>query len=65
MRCRAFVRNEGVFEMTWFIYIEWEDGATVYSARFDSQRLAQRVANAMNRAWNEEGRLYVPDPLYL
>lgn len=53
----AFVKNEQTDTDPWFVYVEhWPMGAA-YAARFGRLDSAQRVANAMNAAWEAEGRL--------
>ena len=59
---RAVVKNEtGLVECPWFVYVENGIGGKTYACRFNSMRHATDIAAAMNRAWEEEGRLLKPD----
>lgn len=58
MKYRAEIRNEKTAECPWFVYVRSGFGA-VHACRFARRSSAERVAAAMNRAWEAEGRLYV------
>lgn len=56
MKFRAYIKDEGTDECRWFVYVEY-GGSSTYACRFARERTAQKIANAMNNAWRQEGRL--------
>jgi hypothetical protein len=57
MKYRAVVTWEGAIDMPWFVYIEGATNGRSMAARFSQRINAERAARAMNRAWENEGRL--------
>lgn len=60
MRFRAIVKDEKTGDASWFVYVESPYNGPIYACRTGQRRTAERIAAAMNRAWESEGRLYVP-----
>ena len=60
-RQRAAVKDEGATYPRWSVYIESEYGAgSTMAARFYRRAVAERIAAALNRAYETEGRLWEP-----
>jgi hypothetical protein len=62
-RRRAFVKNEGTITERYAVYTEAEYGNGAWmAARFSWRRSAVQIADALNDAWETEGRLWKPRP---
>lgn len=56
---RAFIRNEDTGMDPWFVYVESEHMNGVrMAARFGTKREAEKIATALNRSFEREGKLW-------
>lgn len=58
-RLRAMVRNEDTDVEPWFVYVESDMFGRDFACRFRTRTSADKVAAAINKAYEREGRLLV------